>query len=379
MTVTRDDLLYSALQAGVTEIGAAPADPLLEIKEILERRQSENRITPFEEPDPSNRLSPAGLLDSCRSIITLALPYTPPGSILPPKVYNLYGKVARCARSIDYHFIIEKKAGEVVTALKERTGSEFNYRILADRSPLLERELSRKSGLGLIGENCTLINRRYGSYAALATILVDKQVESGPANNEKCLSCGRCRKACPTGALAESYIINPRRCISYLTQASGPVPLEMRPLMGRHIYGCDLCQEACPLNRQAENSPYPEAAFTYFPAYPLLLPLLQITRKEYELTIGLSSAGWRGKTILQRNAVIALGNCDDSGAVKPLALLLENDSRPLIRQHAAWALGRIGGDRAVFALEKSRLNDPEESVNKEVEEALAFRDEYTNS
>jgi len=379
MIITKEMLTAAALQAGVTEIGAAPADPLIEMKERLDRRLAENRTTPFEEQDPSARLSPAGLLDSCRSIITLALPYTPPGNHIPPKESNLYGKVARCARSIDYHFIIEKKAGEVVEALKKITETSFKHKMLADRSPLLERELARKSGLGLVGENCTLINSRYGSYTALATILVDNYTEPGPANNEKCLSCGRCREACPTGALIEQYTINPHRCISYLNQAGGPVPLKMRPLMGRHIYGCDLCQEACPLNDKAEISPYPESAFVFFPAYPLLLPLLQITRKEYELTVGLSSAGWRGKTILQRNAVIALGNCNDSDAVKPLSLLLENDSRQLIRQHAAWALGRIGGDRAVFALEKSRLKDPEEVVKYEAEQALAFRDEHTKS
>ncbi len=372
MIIRKEFLTNAALQAGVTEIGAATADPLLEMKEKLDRRHAENRTTPFEEQDPAARLSPAGLLECCRSIITLALPYTPPGSLIPPKENNLYGKVARCARSIDYHSIIEKKAGDVIKALKKITETSFKHKILTDRSPLLERELARKSGLGLVGENCTLINRRYGSYTALATILIDKYTEPGPANNEKCLSCGRCREACPTGALVEPYIINPHRCISYLTQAGGPVPLEMRPLMGRHIYGCDLCQEACPLNKQTELSPYPEAAFVFFPAYPLLLPLLQITRKEYELTVGLSSAGWRGKTILQRNAVIALGNCIDSDAIKPLALLLENDSRPLIRKHAAWALGRIGGDRAVFALEKSRLKDPEEVVKIEAEQALAF-------
>lgn len=373
MFITKELLTDIALQAGVKEIGAVSADPLLDMKERLERRRSENRITTFEEQNLSARLSPEGLMDKCRSIITLAVPYTPPDSQSSPKESNLYGKVARCARSIDYHFIIEKKAVDLIDSLKKIAKINFKYRILADRSPLLERELARKSGQGLIGENCTLINSRYGSYTALATILLDKEVESGPANNEKCLSCGRCRKACPTGALVEPYIINPHRCISYLTQIGGPIPLEMRPLMGRHIYGCDLCQEACPLNKHVQLSPYPESAFIFFPAHPLLIPILQMTRREYELTVGFSSAGWRGKTILQRNAVIALGNINDPDTVKPLSRLLEDDSRPLIRQHAAWALGRIGGNKAVFSLEKSRLKDPEENVKIEAEQALTDR------
>ncbi|MGM0652762.1 MAG: tRNA epoxyqueuosine(34) reductase QueG, partial [Bacillota bacterium] len=266
MFITKETLTYAALQAGVTEIGATTADPLTEMKEKLERRQTEKRITTFEEQDPAKRLSPTGLLDNCRSIITLAVPYTPPGEQFPAENSNLYGRVARCARSIDYHLIIEKKTSEVITALKDVTGANFNYRILSDRSPLLERELARKSGLGRVGENCTLINSRYGSYVALATVLIDEYIEPGLVNSEKCLNCGRCRKACPTGALTEPYIINPHRCISYLTQAGGPVPLEFRPLLANHIYGCDLCQEACPLNEQVELSPYPEAAFTFFPA-----------------------------------------------------------------------------------------------------------------
>lgn len=375
MLITKEIIAVAALQAHVTETGVAPAVSLLDMRERLDRRLAEKRTTTFEEQDPAARLSPAGLMESCRSIITLALPYTPAGDQFPPKESNLYGQVARCARSIDYHLIIEKKANDVINNIKRITGASFKYKILADRSPLLERELARQSGLGLVGENCTLINSRYGSYTALATILLDRELESGPANNEMCLGCGRCRKTCPTGALVKPYIINPHRCISYLTQIGGPIPLEMRPLMGRHIYGCDLCQEACPLNNQAKLSPHPESAFVFFPAYPLLLPLLKITRKEYELTAGLTSAGWRGKTILQRNAVIALGNCNDSDAIKPLSLLLENDSRPLIRMHAAWALGRIDGARAIFALEKSRLNDPEQAVKKEAEQALAYRSE----
>ena len=372
MLITKKILKDAAMQAGVTEIGAVSADPLPDMKEKLERRIAENRATAFEEQNPAARISPSGIMHNCQGIITLAIPYNTSGKQIPPKESNLYGRVARCARSLDYHTLIEKKADGVINNIIEMTGANLQYKILADRSPLLERELARKSGLGLVGENCTLINNRYGSYTALATILLDREIETGPENKDNCLRCGNCRQACPTGALIEPYIINPHRCISYLTQVSGPVPLEMRPLMGRHLYGCDLCQDTCPLNKQVEPSTYPEAAFEFFPAHPLLLPLLQITRKEYDLTIGLTSASWRGKTALQRNAVIALGNCNNPDAVKPLSLLLENDPRPLIRQHAAWSLGRIGGGRAVFALEKSHLNDPEEVVKREAEIALSF-------
>ena len=113
-----------------------------------------------------------------------------------------------------------------------------------------------------------------------------------------------------------------------------------------------------------------ELAFSFFPSNPLLIPLLELTRREFELTVGLTSAGWRGKTTLQRNAVVALGNTGDEIAAKPLSRLLENDPRPLIRLHAAWSLGKVGGSKAVFALEKSIKYDQDNKVREEAKFAL---------
>ncbi len=371
MLISKENLKEIAGSFGVTQVGITTAEPLLHMKTRLQRRVEEGRVTPFEEKDFTARLSPQHLLKNCRSIITLAIPYTPPDNNNVMLADELRGKVARCARAIDYHQVVEKKAGQIVAAIQKKGKSHFNNRILSDRSPLLERELACNSSLGLIGENCTLINSLYGSYTALGTILIDQEITPEQNTKKLCYRCGECRRICPTGALTEPYIINPYRCLSYLTQASGVLPIEMRPLMGRHIYGCDLCQEACPHNQSVESSPYPELAFHFFPAEPLLIPLLQMTRKEYELSIGLTSAGWRGKTTLQRNAVIALGNSGNPEAIKILTRLLENDPRPLIRRHTAWALGQLGGEKSKYALQKSCLNDPEEEVKKEAGLALA--------
>ncbi len=370
MLITNELVKEAARSVGVTQIGVTTPEPLLYMRQRLQRRLNEGRATPFEESNPDKRLSPNLLLKSCRSIITLAVPYAAPDGPEIADYNGPRGTVARCARSVDYHLLVENKAGLVAEAIRKQAGVNFKDRILSDRSPLLERELARNSNLGLVGENCTLINNRYGSYTALGTILTDMEITPDRADGRACQQCGECRRACPTGALTEPYIINPHLCRSYLTQASGVVPLEMRPLIGSHIYGCDLCQEACPHNQAVEHAPYPELAFFFFPARPLLLPLLQVTRKEFDSSIALTSAGWRGKTNLQRNAVIALGNSRDRTAAGSLAFLLENDPRPLIRQHAAWALGQLGGDKSIFSLAKSRKNDPETAVRKEAERAL---------
>lgn len=371
MAITRNIIKELALQAGADQVGITGAKPLLYMKERLDKRLKEKRVTSFEESDPASRLDPGRRLKKARSIITMAVPYAPPDHPDPVKGAEPAGKVARCARGLDYHGLVEELGRKVVEKLRQEIKPAFNYLILCDRSPLLERELARNSGLGVIGENCTLINPTYGSYTALGTILVDMEIEPDQAETGSCQKCGKCREACPTGALEAPYVINPNICLSYLTQVSGIFPRELRPRLGRQVYGCDICQESCPHNKGVPGSPFPEMAFSYFPAEPLLMPLLRITQKEYKSTIGLTSAGWRGKTTLQRNAVIALGNIKDPSSVRSLSALLANDPRPVIRAHAAWALGRIRTGKALFALEKSNQNDPEAGVRAEAMAALA--------
>ncbi|HHX86656.1 MAG TPA: epoxyqueuosine reductase, partial [Firmicutes bacterium] len=160
------------------------------------------------------------------------------------------------------------------------------------------------------------------------------------------------------------------RCLSYLTQCPGVVPEVIRPLLGNLLYGCDRCQEVCPYNQGLVNTARPEGLFPFFPAEPRLIPILSMTRKEFSSTIALTAAGWRGKTTLQRNAVIALGNLKHREAVAPLIRMLAQDPRPVIRLHAAWSLGAIGGARARFYLEKCRQQDPHGPVREEARKAL---------
>ncbi len=370
MLISRNILKEIASSFGISEIGVTTAEPLYYLRDRLQKRSDEGRISPFEEENLELRLSTAGLLDGCRSIITMAIPYAAENSQIPLSGKGPLGLVARCARSTDYHRVAEDKARQIVELIRRETKVSFNSKILSDRSPLVERELAYNAGLGWFGENCTLVNERFGSYTALCTILVDQYMEPAAPVKNNCRNCGRCREACPTKALIEPFTLNPYRCLSYLTQAGGVFPRGMRSLLGRRIYGCDSCQDDCPANADAEHSALAEFKFPLFPAEPLLLPLLKLTSNEFDRTIRLTSAGWRGKTTLQRNVVIALGNSTDPSALRPLARLLENDPRPLIRLHAAWALGSIGGPRAQFALDKSRHNDPEPAVRLEAATTL---------
>ncbi len=358
-----------AAAAGLKAAGIAPASPPAYLRTRLQRRLDEGRTTPFEEKELSLRLEPERLLPGCRSIVVVGMPLPFRGEEAPLPGGGPRGRVARCARGPDYHLLLASAAEQLLILLKKEIAAPLNSRILVDRSPLVERELARLAGLGWSGENCTLITPASGSYTALGTILIDKALEPDAPLQQGCSHCGSCRKACPTGALTAPNIIDPYRCLSYVTQAPGVVPAAMRPLMGNRLYGCDLCQEVCPDNRDlaaAQIGASEPATFPFFPAHPLLEPILWMTRKEFTSTIGLTAAGWRGKTTLQRNAVIALGNSGDRDVVPALARLLNEDSRPLIRLHAAWALGQLGGKEARHSLDLQLHREREPAVIDEL-------------
>ena len=369
------NLAELAADSGLALAGIAPASPPDYLRARLQRRLDEGRASPFEEKDPELRLNAERLLPGCRSIVVVGMPYPFLEEKALPGGDRPRGTVARCARGSDYHHLLTRAAEHLFSLLKKELPPPLSGLILVDRSPLVERELARMAGLGWSGENCTLITPAGGSYVALGTILIDGDIETGAALEQSCNRCGRCREACPTGALTAPYIIDPYRCLSYITQAPGVVPHAMRTLMGTRLYGCDLCQEVCPHNRnrgqhEAGSAWVRQGAFPFFPAQPLLEPILAMTQREFAATVGLTAAGWRGKSTLQRNAVIALGNSGDAGAVPALARVLKNDSRPLLRLHSAWALGQLGGPRARRILELQLHREPEPAVARELRLAM---------
>jgi len=366
-----------AASLGITEIGVTSSTIPSYISDRFKQRFKLHPPTKFEESNLSIRLSPQLLLSNCQSIITIFLPYDikTERKTSEPLNQEPRGKVAKCAQGIDYHKIANRMATEMMRDIQKEVSRTINNLILSDRSPLPERDLAKLSGLGYTGKNCMLINPRYGSYGILANILIDQPIESDNTNtfdDENCVNCDLCIKACPTGALVKPYSLNPALCLSYLSQLSGIYPAALRTKMGNRLYGCDTCQESCPKNRNVESSAIEEFAVTYFPEEPSLNSIIKMTRREYDLTVRATSAGWRGKTTLQRNAVIAMGNSKNEDLIPILAKLLENDSRPVIRLHAAWALGQIRHKNARYYLNKSLKHERDLSVKEEAKSSLSL-------
>jgi epoxyqueuosine reductase len=232
---------------------------------------------------------------------------------------------------------------------------------------VFEREWAVEARLGWFGRNTNLLNRYHGSYFFLAEILTDVEFEpAGEPYREHCGSCRRCLDLCPTGALSDDYRLEPRLCISYLTiEHRGPLPHEMRAHLGNWIFGCDVCQEVCPWNDDhARAAPSNEALM------PSLSELMALDEDGFRRRFGRSAIRRSKRRGLLRNAAVVLGNSGNPDAVAVLARTLAGEPEALVRAHAAWALGELGGGRARRALEAAHAREADEGVAGEIIRAL---------
>jgi epoxyqueuosine reductase len=312
-----------------------------------------------------------------RSVVTVAANYhTGP---LPPEASDdrSRGIVASYAWGDDYHDLLLARLGQLASSLpvapEAHAKARPGYRAYVDTGPILERELAARAGLGFVGKNSNLIHPRLGSWLFLCELLLTVELprlEPPPARGT-CGRCTRCLEACPTGALVAPYVLDARRCISYLTiELKGPIPRELRPLVGNRIFGCDICQEVCPWNRRFAR-PTAEPAFQPRPEAiaPALLDLMALDDAGFRQRFRGSPVKRAKRRGLLRNTAVALGNWGDAAAVPGLVRALE-DSEPLIRGHAAWALGRVDSEEGRQALEQARQHEGDDWVREEIRLAL---------
>ncbi|MCL4442346.1 MAG: tRNA epoxyqueuosine(34) reductase QueG [Firmicutes bacterium] len=360
----RARIKQEARNLGIDLIGFSRARTLAEVRSYLERRAAEGRTTGLECLDIELRVDPERILPGARTIITAGISYwqeEPQGDGLAR------GSLSRSAWGKDYHRILGNKLERLAGFTRDESGAAVKW--FVDTGPPVDRALAVEAGLGWSGKNCALINPEFGSWVFLGQIYTELELEPDSGLAPDCGECDLCLKACPTGALREAHIIDPYRCISYLTQMKGFVPLQYRPLMETKIYGCDTCQAVCPAN-QAPRPGAPEFAPELETVRPRLQELLHLSNREFKARFGESAAGWRGRTVLQRNALIALGNLKMPGAVADISVCLRDD-RAVIRGHAAWALGEIGDRSALRQLEEALRREQDPKAARELAGAIS--------
>jgi epoxyqueuosine reductase len=320
---------------------------------------------------------PSGVLESVRSVVMLAMNYHTDDASEPSPAT---GRVARYAwGTADYHDLLRDRLKQLADFLHQhRPGCRT--RGVVDTAPLLERDFARRAGLGWFGKNTVLINRRAGSWLFLAGLLTDVALTpDAPHETAHCGTCTRCLDACPTDAFPEPYVLDARRCISYLTieLRNQPIPIDLRDGMGDWLFGCDICQDVCPWNRKA-----PRTSESAFQPQPDLRPadaigLLQLDAAAFKARFRHTPLERPGRAGLLRNAAIVLGNTVRSDSPPSIrdaatAVLISalNDPEPLIRGAAAWALGKIGEGRGIETLRQRALTEEDEGVRDEMKVAI---------
>jgi len=243
-------------------------------------------------------------------------------------------------------------------------------RVYVDTGPVLERELAAKAGLGSVGKNTNLLDAEIGSWFLLGELFLTLDLEPDVTGSDLCGTCTQCLEACPTGALPGPYRLDSRLCISYWTiEHRGVIPFDVRPLLGDWVFGCDICQEVCPVNTDLEPADHAEFRLPHGRADLDLAGLLGLERKEYTEAFRGSPMKRAKLTGLQRNVAVAMGNSASPKHTQPLiGALVQGD--PLVRQHAAWALGRIGCGKGLEALREALENESDPEVRAEIQSAL---------
>jgi epoxyqueuosine reductase len=305
----------------------------------------------YMERGEEKRCDPQKILPDARSIIVLGLNYFQGGAAHPPSVAAATfgaaspvssrartGRIARYAQGDDYHELIASKLDKVDEFLRESGGRQKCY---VDTGPVLERDYAAQAGIGWHGKSTMLIDERLGTWFFLAEVLTTLELPPDEPVPDRCGTCERCIKACPTGAITAPHRLDARRCISYLTiELKGSIPLNLRPLIGDRIFGCDDCLDACPWNRFAQVSR--EAAFFARPstAGMSLRDYLGLSDEEFRALFRNSPIKRIKRRGFLRNVCVALGNVGDPSDLAALERAA-TDAEPLIAEHAKWAIHQI--------------------------------------
>jgi epoxyqueuosine reductase len=389
---TRKDLVAALAEKvrklGFNFFGLIPAQPARRLDAYLAwiEQERHGKMGYLARPDRIIRRQDLNvILPGVQTIICVGLNYFP--GELPAHIAQdpSRGRISNYAWGVDYHDVMTPRLEELAAWLRSETQAAVESKVYVDTGAILERDHGETAVLGFTGKNTMLINPRHGSFFFLGEILTTLSIDnyqSSIGNRQlpvpSCGTCQRCQPACPTGAFPEPYVLDARRCISYLTiELKDWIPRELRPLMGNWIYGCDVCQEVCPFNRFASATDEGE----FYPGdwrlengdwdvvAPPLLEILALDEGGFQEWFAHSPIKRIKRRRLVRNACVAAGNwaaSTGSAQAVPILTTLLSDPEPLIRGHAAWALHQIGSEAAKTAVSRALKTELDARVRLEM-------------
>jgi len=313
------------------------------------------------------RASPSALWPDVRSVIMLGMNYGPDEDPLAILARKDRAAISTYAKGDDYHELIKSRLKEVARWLTANAGGDV--KVFVDTAAVMEKPIAEKAGLGWQGKHTNLVSRQFGSWLFLGSIFTTLDLPADEAEPDSCGTCRACLDICPTAAFPEPYRLDARRCISYLTiEHKGPIPREFRAAMGNRIYGCDDCLAVCPWNKFAVQGREAKLAAREALRAPRLAELARLDDTQFRKLFAKTSIKRTGRDRFVRNVLIAIGNSGDATLADEAERLLD-DTSPLVRGAAVWALGKLLPREKVAALAQSKL-DSDANVQDEWAAAL---------
>ena len=331
-------IIQLSQEIGISKIGFTTADDFAYLEKSLRAGVDEGRTTGFEHKNIEERVDPKLSLASARTIISIAVAYPRRLPQQPQKTAFRRGKITPNSWGLDYHYILQDKLERLARGIEKLT-ADFEYKGMVDTGALVDTAVARRAEIGFIGKNGLVISKEFGSYMFLGELITNLELEPDSPVDYDCGDCNRCVEACPTSCLLGDSTMDARRCLSFQTQDKGMMDLEFRKKIKTVIYGCDICQICCPYNKGIDSPPVVDIDPDL--AQPELIPFLNLSNGQFKEKFGMIAGSWRGKNILQRNAIIALANAHDRSAIPKLLEIIDKGQNPIHAATAIWALSEL--------------------------------------
>ena len=364
----KEEIIKLSKDIGISKIGFTTADDFDYLEKSLRLAVEEGRNSGFEHKNIEERIKPKLSLASAKTIISIAVAYPHKLKQQPQKTAYKRGKFTPNSWGLDYHYVLKDKLDRLAKGIEELT-ADFEYKGMVDTGALVDTAVARRAGIGFIGKNGLVISKEFGSYMFLGELITNLDIEPDQPVDYDCGDCNRCVTACPTSCLIGDGTMNAKRCLSFQTQDKGIMDLEFRKKIKTVIYGCDICQICCPYNKGLDNPLATEIDPEL--AHPELLPFLELSNGQFKEKFGHIAGSWRGKNILQRNAIIALANANDRSAIPKLLEIIDKGQNPIHIATAIWALSQLVREANPEMIEMIlAVKNPTEAIKEEQEQFL---------
>ena len=334
----KEEIINLAKDIGISKIGFTTADDFDYLEKSLRLAVDEGRNSGFEHKNIEERIKPKLSLASAKTIISIAVAYPHKLKQQPQKTAYKRGKFTPNSWGLDYHYVLQDKLDRLAKGIEELT-ADFEYKGMVDTGALVDTAVAQRAGIGFIGKNGLVISKEFGSYMFLGELITNLDIEPDQPVDYGCGDCNRCVTACPTSCLIGDGSMNAKRCLSFQTQDKGVMDLEFRKKIKTVVYGCDICQICCPYNKGLDNPLATEIDPDL--SHPELLPFLELSNGQFKEKFGHVAGSWRGKNILQRNAIIALANANDRSAIPKMLEIIDKGQNPIHVATAIWALCQL--------------------------------------